>query len=401
MSTGVHAPSPAIDLGNSDLYAYGDPEAAWAELRGSRPVHWNVRPDGSGFWAITRYADVVRVLKNGRTFRSSAGMRLDSDPAATETAAGKLLIISDAPRHAKIRGLIGSAFTPRMAARLEQTMRGTVREMLEPALSGEPCDFTDVAALLPVSVVCGLLGVPKADWGFMLERTQIAFGVSDEDTIERLEAHASILEYYQDLVVQRRQRPADDLISTMANGLVDGAPLTDEEIFLNCDGLISGGNETTRHASAGGLLALIRDPGQWRLAAGSPEHLDTLVDEVLRYTSPALHVLRTPCRDVEIAGTQIRAGDPVTVWMPSANRDEEVFADPDRFDVTRTPNNHLALGIGPHYCLGSSLARTELRVLFGELLASCAGGDLIGPVGRFPSTLIWGFDSLPVRLYRR
>ncbi|MFD0631685.1 cytochrome P450 [Catenulispora yoronensis] len=258
-------------------------------------------------------------------------------------------------------------------------MRETVRQELAAIGDGEPCDFTDVASVLPLSVICDMLGVPRADWPFMLRSTRVAFGESDSDPLERLEAHAQVLEYYQDLVAERRRRPREDVISTMAGGSVDGVPLTDEEIFLNCDGLISGGNETTRHASVGGLLALIDRPDQWRAASAAPEGLDAVADEILRFTSPAMHVLRTPCQDTEIGGQAIRAGEPVTVWMPSANRDEAVFDDPDRFDGARHPNPHLAFGMGPHHCLGATLARIELRVLFEELLRTFASGE---PAGR-------------------
>ena len=391
----------AIDLADRDFATRGDAEQVWAFLRRERPVHWNTRPDGTGFWAITRYHDTLRVLKDPTTFRSGQGMRLDHDPAATAAAADKLMIVADAPRHAKIRRVIASAFTPRMAARLEENMRGTVQEELAAIGDGEPCDFTDVASVLPLSVICDLLGVPRADWPFMLRSTRVAFGESDADPLDRLEAHAQILEYYQDLVAERRRRPREDVVSTLAGGTVDGLPLTAEEIFLNCDGLISGGNETTRHASVGGLLALIDRPDQWRAASAAPQSSDTLADEILRFTSPAMHVLRTPREDTEIGGQRIRAGEPVTVWMPSANRDEAVFADPDRFDGTRHPNPHLAFGMGPHHCLGATLARIELRVLFGELLRTFASGEPAGRARRLRSTLIGGYESAPVLLPRR
>ncbi|GAA2018222.1 cytochrome P450 [Catenulispora yoronensis] len=391
----------AIDLADQDFATRGDAEQVWALLRRERPVHWNTRPDGTGFWAVTRYHDTLRVLRDSTTFRSGQGMRLDHNPAATAAAADKLMIVADAPRHAKIRRVVASAFTPRMAARLEENMRETVRQELAAIGDGEPCDFTDVASVLPLSVICDMLGVPRADWPFMLRSTRVAFGESDSDPLERLEAHAQVLEYYQDLVAERRRRPREDVISTMAGGSVDGVPLTDEEIFLNCDGLISGGNETTRHASVGGLLALIDRPDQWRAASAAPEGLDAVADEILRFTSPAMHVLRTPCQDTEIGGQAIRAGEPVTVWMPSANRDEAVFDDPDRFDGARHPNPHLAFGMGPHHCLGATLARIELRVLFEELLRTFASGEPAGPARRLRSTLIWGYESAPVLLHRR
>ncbi|WP_051709086.1 cytochrome P450 [Streptomyces sp. NRRL S-350] len=403
MTTATASPGapPAVDLADPALYGAGDPEAVWAALRRDHPVHWNDSPDGGGFWAVSRHADVQRVLKDTAAFTSSQGMRIGHNPTATAEAAGKMLIVTDAPRHAKIRRVISSAFTPRMVARLEQNMRTIVREELEPVLAGEPCEFTDFAAVLPVSVICDLLGVPKSDWKFMLNSTRAAFGASDVDPITRLEAHAGMLAYYADLVDFRREEPGEDVISAMVNGLVDGVPLTDEEIFLNCDGLISGGNETTRHATVGGLLALAAHPDQWHLAAGSPDRMDAVVDEVLRFSSPAMHVLRTAARDVEIAGRPIRAGDRVTVWMPSANRDETVFEAPRRFDVRRAPNPHVAFGVGPHFCLGGALARTELRVLFTELLAQAAGAEPAGPARRLHSNLIWGYESAPVLLHRR
>ncbi|WP_227983811.1 cytochrome P450 [Nocardia spumae] len=384
----------AIDLGDPTLYASEAPERLWAALRAQRPVHWNVRPDGSGFWAITRFRDSIRIMKDAKVFRSERGMRLDGTPAATAAAAGKLLVVSDGARHANIRRVISGAFTPRTVARLEHNMRATVRQALAPALSGEPCDFTDIAAMLPVAVVCDLLGVPQQDWGFMAERTRIAFGESSATAMERLAAHADIFEYYEDLVARRRREPQDDVISSMVGCLVDGRPLSDEEIFLNCDGLISGGNETTRHAAVGGVLALVQDPSRW--ATWRRAQPDLLVNEILRWTSPALHVLRTPVEDVEIGGQRIRSGEPVTVWMPSANRDESAFEDATRFDPNRSPNPHIALGIGPHYCLGGALARTELRVLFEELLAGAAAVESAGPIRRLVSNLMWGYESLPV-----
>lgn len=397
----AHSSLTRLDLADGDLYAQGDPTRVWAWLRTAAPVYWNTRPNGEGFWAITGYDDASRVLKDSTVFRSESGMRLDHHPDATEAAAGKLLIVTDAPRHAKIRRLISSVFTPRMVARLEQNMRITVREQLAAAASGQVCEFTDIASVLPLSVICDLLGVPKSDWDFMLKCTRTAFGEFDSSPIERIEAHAAILEYYEGFVDERRRNPKDDVMSALANGSIDGVPLTDEEVFLNCDGLISGGNETTMYASVGGLLALIQSPGQWRCAVGSPETLDLLANEILRYTSPALHVLRTPREDVEVNRQRIRAGEPVTVWMSSANRDERIFADPDRFDATRSPNKHLAFGAGPHYCLGASLARLELRVLFGEVLAAFSGANLAGSVRRLRSNLVWGFESLQVTFHHR
>jgi cytochrome P450 len=398
MTIDVHPAPSQIDLGDKDLYAHGDPASAWAELRRHRPVHWNTRPDGTGFWAITRYHDSVRVLKDHRTFTSEFGMLLDHNPAATAAAAGKLLIVTDGTRHAKIRKMINTAFTPRMVARLTETMKAIARAEIGAAMS-DVCDFTEVAAILPMSVICDMLGMPQTDWKDVLECTRIAFGISDVEPMERLRAHAKIMDYCQDMADFRREHPGDDVITAMANGTVDGVPLSDEEILLNCDGIITGGNETTRQAIVGGLMALMANHDQWQIVSRDPEKVAPFSEEVLRYTSPALHVLRTPREDVEIGGQQIRANEPVAVWLASANRDEAVFRDPDRFDVTRGPNTCLPFGIGPHYCLGASLARSELQVFFTELSAAVSAAEPAGPVRRLASNIIWGFESVPVRLH--
>ncbi len=391
-----------VDLADPNLYAFGQPEQVWAELRRHRPVHFVGRSDGTGFWAITRYAEAVRVLKDPATFSSARGMRLGSNPGAVAAAANKMLIVSDPPRHGALRHAMNAVFTPRMVRRLHDTMRVVVTECFDEAAGARTAvEFTDIAARLPVATVCELLGVPKCDWNFMARSTRSAFGEDGGDQLARAKAHADILAYYADLVRDRRRQPREDLVSSLVRADVGGSPLTDLEIYLNCDGLISGGNETTRHATTGGLLALINHQSQWDLLHGDPGLLDSAVAEILRFTSPAMHVLRTVTADVELGGRQLRAGDQVTVWLPSANRDELVFAAPDDFDITRTPNRHLAFGIGEHYCLGSSLARYELAVFFGELVRRFSTAELAGPVRRLSSNLIRGLQSMPVVLTAR
>lgn len=392
------------DLADPELYASGAPEAVWAELRARSPVHWNERADGTGFWALTRYHDIVRVYQDYEGFTSERGMALDSTPAAVRAAAGRMLIVTDPPRHHEIRRVMSSAFTPRMVRRLEDTMRETVVASLAGALEAA-VDFTDVAARLPMSVVCDLLGVPREDREFMLRCTQTAFGVAapvGEDPADaasrRMRAHADLLCYYDEYLGFRRRNPGADVVSALLAAVVDGAPLTDEEIVLNCNGLITGGNETTRHAATAGLLAFIRAPAAWERLGAEPSLLDGAVQEILRYTSPALHVMRTATSSTRIRGERIEAGDRVTLWNPSGNRDEEVFADGDVFDVARRPARLLTFGGGPHHCLGGSLAGQELRILFGELRSRVRCVRPAGPVRRLRSNLIWGIESLPVHL---
>ncbi|MBT3153130.1 cytochrome P450 [Streptomyces sp. CHD11] len=398
MPHGQHASTTyANELCDPELYQQGNPEDLWRRMHSAALVHEGTY-EGRRFHAVLSHPLISQVLKNTREYSSERGMRLDQNPAATSAAAGKMLIITDPPRHGRIRRIVNSVFTPRMVSRLEQNMRATAAAAVDRAIEEGECDFTTVAARLPLSVICDMLGVPPEDWDFMLDRTMVAFGSDQADEFAMAEAHADILSYYEDLVRRRRREPGEDVVTALVNGVIDGTGLTDEEIYLNCDGLISGGNETTRHATIGGLLALIQNPGQWAMLRDDPGLLPGAVQEVLRFTSPAMHVLRTAVVATEIGEYALRPGDPVALWLAAGNRDPEVFADPDRFDITRHPNPHVAFAAGPHYCLGSALATSELTVVFEELLRRVSGAELTGLPRRTRSILIRGYDSVPVRL---
>ncbi|MER5447108.1 cytochrome P450 [Streptomyces sp. NPDC002766] len=393
-----------VDLSDPLLYRDSDPGPVWSRLRAEHPVYRNQRANGEHFWAVMTHGLCTDMLTNPRLFSSENGMRLDSDPQVLAAAAGKMLNITDPPRHDKIRKVVSSAFTPKMVSRLETNMRATAARAIDEALAAGECEFTRVAQKLPVSVICDMLGVAPADWDFMVERTRFAWSSTALDETEearKVQAHTEILLYFQDLAVERRRAPKDDLMSALVCGEVDGAPLTDQEIFYNCDALVSGGNETTRHATVGGLLALIDNPDQWHRLRDEPALMPSAIQEIVRYTSPVMHALRTATEDVEFGGELISAGDHVVAWLPSANRDEKVFDDPDRFDIEREPNRHLGFIQGNHYCIGSSLAKLELTVMFEELLARVEVAELAGQVRRLRSNLLWGFDSLPVKLVPR
>jgi cytochrome P450 len=402
--TGQRVAGSVPDLSDPELYRRGDHFALWRELRAVQPICHVERADGEPFWAVLSYPLVTTVLSDPAVFSSRGGMRLDADPVATAAGAGKMMVITDPPRHGKIRRLMSAAFTPRTAQRLKNNMRITAAKSIEKVLSQPVCDFTEVAARLPLSVICDLLGVPQADWDFMLSRTMTAFGVDQGsgryDPAAAAVAHTEIFQYYDELMRQRRDKPRDDIISALVHGKIDGEPLTTAEIVLNCNGLINGGNETTRHATLGGLLAFIENPGQWQLLNDNPGLLASAVQEVLRYTAPAMHVLRTAVRDTEISGAHVQAGDKVALWLAAANRDDQIFADPDEFDITRSPNRHLTFAHGPHHCIGAALATTELNIMFGEIMRRVSRAESAGPVRRMRSNLIGGLESLPVTLYR-
>ncbi|WP_083972314.1 cytochrome P450 [Actinoplanes awajinensis] len=388
-----------VDLSDAALYQHGDPLPVWARLRAQSPVHDNRRADGERFWAVMTHPLCSEMLTNPKVFSSANGMRLDSNKHVLARAAGKMLNVTDPPRHDKIRKVISSAFTPSTVRRLEATMRATAGRAIAAALSDGGCEFTRVAHQLPVSVICDLLGVPEADWDFMADRTRFAWSstASDEkEEAEKVQAHTEIMGYFLDLAADRRKSPGDDLVSALVHGTVDGKVLTDEEVLYNCDALLSGGNETTRHATVGGLLALMTDPAAWADLRQDRSLLPSAIQEIVRYTSPVMHSLRTATRDVELGGVPIRAGEHVVAWLPSANRDEQVFEAPGRFDVRRSPNRHLGFIQGNHYCVGASLAAMELTVMFDELLDRVAEARPAGPVRRLRSNLLWGFDALPV-----
>ncbi|ASW57949.1 cytochrome P450 [Plantactinospora sp. KBS50] len=372
-------------------------------MRAAGPVQWIDRRDGEPFWAVLGHAAALAVLRDAARFSSAGGMRLDDNPAAVRSSANRMLIVTDPPRHAQLRRVMNAAFTPRMVARLRDTMRATVRFVLDEALERETCDLVRVAARLPVSVICDLLGVPPKDWDFMLDRTMTAFGHGNRgaDPAAMAQAHTDILCYYAELVERRRREPGEDVITALVNGRVDGEPLTDEEIYLNCDGLVSGGNETSRHATVGGVRALMAHPDEWARMAGGKVPMDTAVREILRFTSPAMHVARVATADLDLEGVRIEAGQRVAVWLAAANRDPGAFDRPDVFDAGRSPNRHLALAPGEHYCLGAALAEMELTVMFEELCNRVCLPEPAGPAVRLHSNLIRGYESMPVRLRAR
>jgi cytochrome P450 len=402
----MSAASDADRLSLADPAAQlSDAPALWARLRAASPVHRNERPHGEPFWAVLTYAESTAILKDPETFRSNAGMRLDADQAAVTAASrGRMLIVTDPPDHGKIRRILGSAFTPKMAQRLKRNMEETATALIRQAIERETCDFSSLVAPLPASVICDMLGVPPEDRDFMVERTMIAWSTTSADDTEhagRQRAHAEIMVYFDDLIARRRRYPQDDIVTALVNGEADGAPLSEEEIILNCDGIISGGNETTRHAAVGGLLALSENPGQWARLQADQSLVPATVQEVLRYTSPVMHAVRTAARDTVLAGQQITAGEKLAAWLASANRDEKVFSAPDAFDIDRTSRRHLTFSHGTHHCLGGALAVTELETLFSVLVHLVRSIELADAPRRLTSNLVWGFRTLPVRLTGR
>jgi cytochrome P450 len=390
-------PPVKINLTDPDLYSGGDPYAVWSWLREHDPVHWHPPAMLPGFWVLTKYDDVRAVYRDPATFSSAGGILLRPENHGRDPGGGRTMALTDPPRHRQLRALVDDWFAPRSIRLLEAEMRQVVRDVVTQALERERCDFvTEIAARMPLYVICKMMGVPRDDWERLFALTSEAFGAGG--ATERRLAHFDILQYFEALSAQRAKSPADDLVSVLATAQIDGQKLSMDEMILNCDNLLVGGTENTRIAASGGMLAFLQFPDQWQALSGAPELLPTAVEEVLRWTSTATHIMRTATRPVILRGRQIAAGDRVTMWNPSANRDEGVFDEPDRFNVGRKPNRHLALGAGEHVCLGGTLGRVELRLLYEELLSSTARIELDGTPVRLSSIVVNGLEHLPLRL---
>ena len=376
-----------IDFTDLDNFASGFPHELFAVHRRDAPVYWHRpterTPDGEGFWSVATYAETLAVLKDPVTFSSVTGGDRPFGGTLLQdlSIAGQVLNMMDDPRHSQIRRLVSSGLTPRMISSVEDDLRARTRRLLDAVLPGEPFDFlVDIAAELPMQVICILLGVPESErhWLFEAIEPQFDFGGSRTASLAQLsaeEAGSRMYAYGQELIASKRAAPTDDMLSVVANAKPDdlggeAAPaMSDLELYLFFSLLFSAGSETTRNAVGGGLLALADHPEQLRMLREDLGELPTAVEEMVRWASPSPSKRRTATRPVTLGGQSIEAGQKVQIWEGSANRDASVFDRADEFDITRKPNPHLGFGQGVHYCLGANLARLELRVLFEELLS--------------------------------
>ena len=401
-----------VDFTDLDNFANGFPHELFAVHRREAPVYWHIptehTPDGEGFWSVASYAETLAVLKDPVTFSSVTGGDRPFGGTLLQdlSIAGQVLNMMDDPRHSQIRRLVSSGLTPRMISAVEDDLRARTRRLLDAVVPGEPFDFVmDVAAELPMQMICILLGVPESErhWLFEAIEPQFDFGGSRKAALSQLsaeEAGSRMYTYGLDLIASKRAQPTDDMLSVVANAaLADDAPaMSDLELYLFFSLLFSAGAETTRNAVAGGLLALANHPEQLRELREDLDTLPTAVEEMVRWTSPSPSKRRTATRDVTVGGAPIGAGQKVQIWEGSANRDASVFDDADEFDIARKPNPHLGFGQGVHYCLGANLARLELRVLFEELLSRFGTVQVVRDVEWTRSNRHTGIRHLVVEL---
>jgi cytochrome P450 len=409
-----------IDFTDLDNFANGFPHELFAVHRREAPVYWHEptdnTPDGEGFWSVATYAETLAVLKDPVTFSSvTGGERPFGGTLLQDLAiAGQVLNMMDDPRHSQIRRRVSSGLTPRMIGLVEDDLRARARRLLDAVVPGEPFDFlVDIAAELPMQMICILLGVPESErhWLFQAIEPQFDFGGSRKASLSQLsqlsaeEAGSRMYSYGQELIASKRADPTDDMLSVVANAALDdpddgdAAPaLSDLELYLFFSLLFSAGAETTRNAVAGGLLSLAEHPGELRALRSDFGMLPTAVEEMVRWTSPSPSKRRTATRDVTLGGQSVEAGQKVQIWEGSANRDASVFDRADEFDIARKPNPHLGFGQGVHYCLGANLARLELRVLFEELLSRFSTVRVVEPAEWTRSNRHTGIRHLVVEL---
>lgn len=398
--------APTIDLTNPAAFAGGQPHDQYRWLREHDPVHWHRERDGSGFWAVMRHEDVFTVGRDPVTFSSYEGgvMLPDSDPAGL-AASRRMMLFMDPPMHTRYRRLVSRAFLPKSARGYATRIDELAGQIIDAVVERGECDLvSEVAGELPSYVIADLMGIPLDDGRRLYELTEIMHSADPAiGPAVRGQAIGEMLAYAARVAAAKRAHPADDLASTLVAAELDGERLGDEEFAWFFLLLINAGGDTTRNLVAGGIAALFDHPAERaRLQADLDALLPTAVEELLRWCSPVVHMRRTATRDAELGGKPIRAGDKVVMFYGSANRDAAAFDHPDRFDLGRTPNEHVAFGGGgPHFCLGAHIARLEIAAMLGELLRRLPDLEPAGPVEWQPSIFISGPRMMPVRFTPR
>jgi cytochrome P450 len=401
-SPGSLVPLDQVDLADVALYTDGDAHLAWQTLRAERPVFWQERPGGQGFWAVTRHADVRRILSEHQTFTSERGTAI-AMLDAPDPAAGLMMQATDPPRHRQYRSRLGRPFSARAVHAHTQTIRSSVRQAMSPARDGGTWDAARAFSRLPMTVAAVLMALPEADVDLLLRLAFASLAPMDpayntgSGKAAAMFAHYDIIAYFRERIGERRKNVSDDLISHLLTIEIAGSRLTDEELLFNCLSLLLGAVVTTSQAISATLIEVAaQHGGEGRWPQDVP--VESVAEEALRWSSPVTHFMRRARHDVEMHDTKIRAGDAVTAWIASANRDEAVFASPYTLDLGRSPNHHVAFGYGPHRCLGSNLARLMLREALAELIACVESFELAGTPRHLASNEIAGVVSLPLRL---
>lgn len=413
LRSGVAA-DPHADITSHDTYVEGFPHGTFQRLRETEPVAWVEESDGSGFWAVTRHADVIEASRDYHRFTASRGIRIEEmDP--DELEARRSMMELDPPEHTRLRRLVQPGFTPKVVATYEEAFRRLAGAVLDRVLPMGKFDFvTEIARELPIRMLCRLLGIPEKDAGQMVawgdqmisnadpEYTPVVIDKVDTEEYRllpfRAPAAIDVFRYAEEIALERRREPKDDIITTLLTAEPDGEPLTDLEFKNFFTLLMVAGNETTRHTISYALMFLQDDPDQLRLLLDDLQgRSESATEEILRASGVTMHFRRTAAADTELSGVPIREGEKVVLWYTAANFDEGVFSEPYRFDIMRDPNPHVTFGTGRHVCLGASLARLEVRVFLEEFF-SRVDSYRVGAPDRLRSNFIRGIKHLPVEV---
>jgi cholest-4-en-3-one 26-monooxygenase len=397
-----------INLLDRDRFTEGVPHEWFTFLRNEAPVYRHPEPDGPGFWVVTKYDDVVTVGRDGATYSSDQKrggvVQIEGRPEDYQfEQGGNLMLTMDAPEHTRYRKLVNRGFTPRRMRMLEPHIRELSNKILDEVIEGGTCDFVvDVAAELPLQVIAEMIGVPHEDRHKVFEWSNRMIGSEDpEYSVSAEEVQTAQIEmfmYANQLAAERRENPQDDIITALLEAEVDGDRLSEMDFNLFFLLLAVAGNETTRNSISHGIRAFCDNPDQYQLLVEDPSRAKLAAEEVVRWASPVMYFRRNVTKDTELHGQEFKAGDKVTIWYISANRDEDVFDDPFTFDITRDPNEHVGFGGGgPHHCLGANLARMEIYVLLEEMARRIPTIELIGEVQPLRSNFIAGIKHMPVK----
>jgi cholest-4-en-3-one 26-monooxygenase len=400
--------APEINLVDVDTYQRGGaPHDQFTWLRRNAPVYWHEHggePGWPGFWAITRHADIAHISRHPEIFSSSRRLVLFAETPEDQIEMQRLMMLNmDPPQHTRQRSFVNRGFTPRMIGRLAKHVREICDTLIDEVAPRGEADFvTDIAAPLPLQVICELVGAPSQDRDRIFELSNKLVGYDDPEfrstPEEGIEAAAEIYAYAHELAESRRAQPADDIVTRLLQPDDAGEVLTTDEFDLFFLLLTVAGNETTRNAASGGMLAFFEHPGQWQRLLADPALIPTAAEEIVRWVSPVNLFRRTAIRDTELGGQAIAEGDKVVVFYASANRDESVFDAPQEFDIARDPNPHVGFGGGgPHFCLGRHLAALELRVLLQTLAERMPDIEPDGEASRLRSNFLNGIKHMPVR----
>jgi cytochrome P450 len=411
-------PIRAEDVDLSSIDFWGQPaasrEAGFAALRREKPISFHKEfepppnvplPRGPGYWALTKHRDVLEVSRNPERFCSGKGTNIPDLPEAFNEFFGSMINMDD-PKHGRLRRIVSRGFTPRALGKLEAGVQRRAKQTIDRVIDKGACDFvSEIAAPLPLEIICDMMGIPESQTKFVFDKTNLILGLGDPEYVPEgtnvlaaaLTAGQALAGLLNDLAAERRKQPQDDLTSALLAAELEGESLTQPELASFFVLLVAAGNETTRNAISHGMKALTDFPDQRKKWWADFEGVaPTAIEEIVRWASPVIHFRRTATRDTELSGQKIQAGEKVVLWYNSANRDEDVFADPYRFDVTRTPNEHVGFGgPGPHHCLGANLARREMRVMFREIATRIPDLEITGPPEMLRSNFIHGIKRMP------